>query len=426
MSSEFFRPVTILVLTPLCIGPFALLSQCIVSPRLASILRRPLPLISTLVAAAAAILGLAKSSDLLLLTIVSLFAATGTFLFFVLDRCTDEQFQWWANWATLLGIASLIIVVQTSGGTAQFLQGLQRDVDTLTASQGDISRLCFAGALGALLITFAVIETPLIAKCIILSRHWPMREHLRWNVLPNLHVWILACIACTIVALPTPQNVQPRIHAFYEALLLTWCLFWLPVALTPPQILFLHSFDERNYRARRILTAILPGHVVSLFPGATTGAGWVMCALRSIVGQGCRIASSHFWQPMVRVFMKRAEVIVMDLSFSRAGLLTELRFLASDEELTDKTMFVSQNEMEARRTLSDLVKVCSAANGQRLLSRPCFGIDDIWQPDPISFVLPSRMGLTGARLDVNVTHGMYPASRFLLYLAIAGVLMVLV
>ena len=421
-----YRPVILIALALLWFGAYALLSQCIATPGLSAILRRPLPLVSALLAAATAILGLVKSTHLLALAFASWFGVTAVFLFFILDRVTDEHIQWGANWIVLLGIALIIIIVQASGGLARFLEGLHNHVNTLTASHIDISRVCFVGAIGALFIAFAIIDTPLIAKCIVLSRRWPIREHLRWNVLPNLHVWLLACIAGAIVAMPAPHIAGPRSHAFYDISLLTWCLFWLPVALTPPQILFLHSFDERNYRARRILSAFLPGNLVSLFPGATTGAGWVMCALRSIIGQGCRVASSHSWQSMVHVFMNRSEVILMDLSFPRAGLLTELQYLSSDKKLVDKTTFIGKTEMEVRCTLNKLVHGSCASHAQCLLLRPCIGLDEIWQPTSLSFFLLSLNAIANANIKLNVIRGMYPARRFLLYLAIVFIITVFV
>lgn len=151
-----------------------------------------------------------------------------------------------------------------------------------------------------------------------------------------------------------------------------------------------------------------------------------MCALRSIVGQGCRVASSHSWQRMVRVFMNRSEVIVMDLTFPKTGLLTELQFLASDKKLVDKTTFISKTNMDGRRTLNQLVHGSCASHAQCLLSRPCFGLDEIWQPTILSFFLPSFNNIADAGINFDVTRGMYPARRFLLYFTFVGIIVAFV
>lgn len=114
-------------------------------------------------------------------------------------------------------------------------------------------------------------------------------------------------------------------------------------AVAPPQILLLHSFDDRNYpfAARLSLTTWTP--VISLCPRHNPVS--LLSNLEQIgAGQGAKFASDANWRRVVQWSMQVSDVIVMDLSHARAGLHEEIRLLCDQPANFAKSVFVGQDE----------------------------------------------------------------------------------
>ncbi len=175
------------------------------------------------------------------------------------------------------------------------------------------------------------------------------RDYLYWIACRDVRVWfvLIWVVLQASIMLFTERKTSGTLPFLYWAILLTpFCL--LIKGLAPPQVLLLHTFDDRNYDFAKQLSRVVPlPNLVSLYPGARGIWDWKQLVERLGYGIGARVSSDAEWREVVRRYLNLAEVIVIDLSHARAGLIEELGFLKADESCHDKIVFVCGEVSEA-------------------------------------------------------------------------------
>jgi hypothetical protein len=194
-----------------------------------------------------------------------------------------------------------------------------------------------SAAVGASAALYALHYLRLAAS---FSRRVGLKDYVRWTVMPDIRVWIVAALfAINAGLILSGRAAQP---SFPPSLVL---LYMVPMvalgrALSSPQVLVLHTFDSRNVDFARWVALCSPiSNVVSIFPRRLEQPGLGEQLNYLMVGIGCRTASDARWRQMVDHYMEWADVIVLDTSFARGGLIEELYLLSKKPKIVEKTVF---------------------------------------------------------------------------------------
>ena len=246
-----------------------------------------------------------------------------------------------------------------------------------------------------LLIFVGVINLHYLIRVLRFIIEWGFLKYLKWIFLRDFRAivallyFILSGVGYYLNLLATPN------YLFYIAITLTPTIA-LSKGLCPPQVLLLHSFDDKNYPFSRRVIKMLPiCNVVSLFPGIKhkLDLSYLVNSVKeriddTAVGVGSRIASDNEWRELITHYMDWAELIILDLSHGRKGLIEELEFIAIQENRLNKTILTCNtykgNEeiiAASRKILKN--KVIFQYDSQQLLKGK--------QPHPLEALIKKRI-----------------------------------
>jgi tetratricopeptide (TPR) repeat protein len=246
-----------------------------------------------------------------------------------------------------------------------------------------------------LLIFVGVINLHYLIRVLRFILKWGFLKYLKWIFLRDFRAmiamlfFILSAVGYYLNLIATPNYI------FYIAITLTPTIA-LSKGLCPPQVLLLHSFDDKNYPFSRRVIKMLPiCNVVSLFPGIKhkLDLSYLVNSVKdrvddTAVGVGSRIASDSEWRELITHYMDWSELIVLDLSHGRQGLIEELEFIAKQENRLSKTILVCNtykgNEKiiaNSRKILKN--KVIFQYDSQQLLKGN--------QPHPLEALIKKRI-----------------------------------
>jgi len=198
-----------------------------------------------------------------------------------------------------------------------------------------------------------------IRRAVTAMRSLGLVPYARWILLRDVRFALtIAFIILQVYALLTGLTRGDR-TVLLLVLIVPAIAYNLSKSLSPPEILLLHSFDERNYDfARRLVRALPAITITSPFPHRISAGGVREQAESAMVGVGSRVAGDGEWRDMIRCYMKLAEIIILDLSYARRGVLEELEFVATSDRLQEKLVLVFSSVEAATAGLTTARSIC--------------------------------------------------------------------
>ena len=201
----------------------------------------------------------------------------------------------------------------------------------------------------------------IVGLCAVANAAWSLKfilrqgcsEFRRWLLPRDLRVWQAGGLLVVAFFLLTNEIGVWWLYAIFAHAFLN-----IVKSFSPPCIVVLHSFDDRNYWFAKTVAFAFPGlNVISLSPGKDERRKRFWEINTALAGIGSKQAEDSEWECMVEKYLDWSSLILIDVTHARVGVRKEGDFILSKPDRNAKSLFVvREGEELGESMLEELIR----------------------------------------------------------------------